>query len=342
MDFPKYSDLNVTSKTGINYIRTVVESSNSIFHEIHQENDIGVDAIIELIKNERPTGKMVAIQIKSGESFYASKKCVIPIDNHRKYWESHPLPMFGIVYVPSLNCAYWVDIKKQLLKQGDSSSIKFEPTKANTFNKQDFERVFVPLILKEMPSNFSFDEALELFRSENYDESFLGLLVLFRTHTDKNLTWDEFVNCLRNRPINDIPNMLPYILAHIPWHQDIWGGRDKITLEAREYAKKLFATFEKTDFVKLLQLIDDDGIARGTVGQNIEAIISSIQESINYLVEIIEDPSQPLEIRERASLIYAYKLQKVSLPILETLAKESDIVALIVQNIKEYGGVSLY
>jgi len=342
MDLPKYSKINVTSKTGVNRVRTVVETSNSIFHEIHQENDIGVDAIIELIKDERPTGRMVAIQIKSGESFYVSGKCVIPIENHKKYWKNHPLPMFGIVYVPSLDCAYWVDIKKQLLNQSDSSSIKFDPTKANTFNKQDFERVFVPHVLEEIPRGFSLDDALELFHSECYDESFLGLLVLFREHTDNNLTWDEFINYLRDRHVNDIPKMFPYILAHIPWHQDIWGGHDKITSESREYAKSLFASFEKADFVKLLQLIDDDGIARGTVGQSIETIISSIQKSMDYLAEIIKDANLPLEIRERASLIYAYKLRKASLSILEPMVTESDVVALIIQNIKQYGSVSLY
>lgn len=342
MDFPKYSETNVASKTGINYVRTVVETSNSIFHEIHQENDIGVDAIIELIKNEHPTGKMVAIQIKSGESFYVSGKCVIPIDNHRKYWENHPLPMFGIVYVPSLSCAYWVDIKEKLLENDTSSSIKFEPSKANTFNHQDFSRVFAPRILKEMPRGFSFSDAVELLRSKNPDESFLGLIVLFREHTDNNLTWDEFVSYLRGKSVKDIPKLFPYILAHIPWHQDIWGGRDKITPESREHAKKLFTSFGKEDYVKLLQLIDHEGVARGTVGQSIEAIISSIQESGNYLEKIVVDVNLPLEIRERASLIYAYKFRKSSLPLLESIATESDVITLLMQDIKKYGGVSLY
>ena len=93
MGLPKYSKRNITSKSGLNHVRVVVESCNSIFHEIHQENDIGVDAIIEIIRDERPTGKMVALQIKSGESFFIRGDCVIPSDNHQNYWYHNHLTM---------------------------------------------------------------------------------------------------------------------------------------------------------------------------------------------------------------------------------------------------------
>jgi len=342
MKLPKYSDKNATSKAGVNYIRTVVETSNSIFHEIQQDNDIGVDAIIEIIKNERPTGKMVAVQIKSGGSFFIGGKCVIPVDNHENYWVNHPLPMFGIAYVPDLDCAYWVDIKNYLSNNKGVSSIKFEPTKANTFDKRDFTRVFVPHLLKEMPRGFTFDEALRLFRSANYDESFLGLIVLFRTYTNRNSVWDEFISYFRQRNVSDIPKIFAYFLAHIPWHHDIWGGSDSITTESREHGRSLIASFGKADVVKLLSLIDEKGIGRGTIGQSVEAIVSSIPQSTAYLADIIRDDELDLRIREYASLIYAYKLRKASLPIIATIATKSDIVALVVKDLQKYGGIALY
>lgn len=62
---PKYLKTNSTSKAGINYVRTIVESHNCIFQKIDQENDVGIDALIEVVKNERPTGNFIAAQIKS-------------------------------------------------------------------------------------------------------------------------------------------------------------------------------------------------------------------------------------------------------------------------------------
>lgn len=38
---PKYSNSSITAKIGINYVRTIVEESGSLFHKIEQENDLG-------------------------------------------------------------------------------------------------------------------------------------------------------------------------------------------------------------------------------------------------------------------------------------------------------------
>lgn len=342
MGMPKYSERNVMSKSGVNHARAVVESCNSIFHEIHQENDIGVDAIIEIIKNEHPTGKMVALQIKSGESFFVRGECVFPIKNHAKYWSSHHLPMFGIVYVPSLKNAYWVDIKKYLAKNKETSTVKYKPTKANTFDAVDFKRVFVPTILEESPDGYSFEDSVELFRSSNYDESFLGLLLLFRLYTDKKETWDEFVTYLRQRNAEELPKIFPYFLAYIPWHFDIWGGNEKINDETREYGKKLFESLEKPEIVKLLLMIDEKGIGRGTVGQSVEAVISSLPQSKLYLTEIVNDDDMKLEIRECAATIFAYKWRLASFPTLQPLAHISSAISLIVSELKQHGRIALY
>lgn len=60
---PKYSNSSITAKIGINYVRTIVEESGSLFHKIEQENDLGIDGIIEFIQDGTPTNKSIAIQI---------------------------------------------------------------------------------------------------------------------------------------------------------------------------------------------------------------------------------------------------------------------------------------
>lgn len=342
MGLPKYSQRNATSKSGVNHVRIVVESCNSIFHEIHQENDIGIDGIIEIIKGEHPTGKMLALQIKSGESFFVRGECTIPTENHAKYWSNHHLPVFGIVYVPTLANAYRVDIKKYLSQNKEASIIKYAPTRANTFDVKDFQRVFVPHILEQPPTGFSLEDALGLFHSSNNDEAFLGLLILFREFTDNNKVWDEFVNYLRQTSAHNIPNVFPYFLAHIPWHPDIWGGKDKITSESRAYAKLLFESLEKAEIIKLLSKIDNKGIDRGTVGQSVEAIISSLPQSKMCLLEITLDKEIDVSIREYAATLLAYKWPQEIFPALETIAHESSTMDWIVSELREHGSVMLY
>ena len=55
---PKYKHTAITSKEGINFVRSMVESAGSLFMKIEQENDLGIDALVEFIRDERPLNKI--------------------------------------------------------------------------------------------------------------------------------------------------------------------------------------------------------------------------------------------------------------------------------------------
>lgn len=220
---PKYPQSAVISKLGVNFVRATVESAGCIYHKIDQENDLGIDAIIELVKDGIPLNKHFAIQIKSGQSFYSgqSNQCLIPVGNHFQYWTSYPLPVFGIVYIPFLKTGNWVNIKNYLKRRGQCSTIKFDRTRINIFDNDNFIKVFLPGILNGLPE-FSFEEAKALFNSANASESYLGLMILFHTAPNDLETWNSFIEFFRNREQSEIPPMLIYYLAHIPWHPDFF------------------------------------------------------------------------------------------------------------------------
>ena len=46
----KYPKTNSTAKIGVDFIRSIVNYNNCIFHEINADNDLGIDAMIEIIK----------------------------------------------------------------------------------------------------------------------------------------------------------------------------------------------------------------------------------------------------------------------------------------------------
>lgn len=308
MTLPRHSKSNVTSKIGVNFVRTVIETSSSIFTEIPQQNDLGIDGIVEIIKDEHPTGHCIGVQIKSGKSFFnlSNNECQLPVENHALYWSKYPLPVFGIVYVPERNCCYWVNIKTYLKNCPDSTQIKFSCTKTNIFDLENFNKVFMPFVIGSLPE-FEFDEAFDLFRSKNQDEKLVGLVVLFRKYSDRTIVWDEFMSYFRSEDENNISRTLIYYLAHIPWHPDIFGGRDKITPEIREYAKSLIRDFSVMEIIKLLSFIDENGIERGSIGQSVEAIISLIPNYKSLLREITKNEEVSMEIREWADVIRIYR-----------------------------------
>ena len=317
----KYLKTNSTAKVGVGYIRSIVDHHNCIFQEIDTSNDLGIDAIVEIVRYEKPISKFVATQIKSGKSYFNKKKnvCKIPVKNHFNYWTKHPLPVYGIVHIPEYGDAYWIDIKKYLKQNPTATVISFERTLANQINKDTFFTLFVAHLLSEVPE-ISNDFAKELFQSDKQDEFYLGLYTLYKRFADKDETWKLFVDYFKNQSTEYIPDFLIYILAHLPWHPDIAYFNGTMTNEAQEYGKSELRKFDKTEILKLLEFIDEENsIARGTIGQSVEAIISIIPNFKNYLKEIIEADNIELKIREFAATIYAYHLGTESLSVLKTI-----------------------
>src|ERR1017187_6131945 len=69
---PRYPQSAVTAKTGLNHVRATVESAGSVFIKIEQDSDLGIDALIDLVQDGKPLNRQLAIQIKSGQSYYDS------------------------------------------------------------------------------------------------------------------------------------------------------------------------------------------------------------------------------------------------------------------------------
>jgi hypothetical protein len=320
----KYADTIVTSKLGTNHVRSVVEAAKCIFHKIEQENDLGIDGLIEFTKDGVPQNKQIAIQIKSGQSYYNSQtnQCLIPVGNHFDYWTKHSLSVCGIVYIPSLNSASWVNIKNYLKQYGQCSTIRFVRSRTNIFDHTDFTKIFVPTIFKELP-DLSFEEAASFFHSKNPAENYLGLVSLFRKFPNNLEVWDWFIEFFRSKDVSDIPPSLIYYFAHIPWHGGIGYRGEKFNDETKAHAKKHFEDFSRADVIKLLAFIDEENmISRGSIGQSVEAIVSSLSKRDVLLIEIINDKAITMFIRECAALIFGYHKQKDSIPLLLMLSDQ--------------------
>lgn len=82
-------------------------------------HDVGIDGQIEHCTPEGlPTGRVVAVQAKSGSSYFkqSDERGVIfhPKERHRKYWESFPLPVILFLYDPGEDRGIWTDARQQL------------------------------------------------------------------------------------------------------------------------------------------------------------------------------------------------------------------------------------
>lgn len=345
----KYNDKIKKGKLGVNYVTDIVDRCECYFNKIEQENDIGIDGIIEFTDDSIPTGKCIAVQIKTGESYVNRRKneCIIPIENHYKYWNNYCMPVYGIVYILDANLAYWVDIKQYLddnrsnIESGKLNIIKFKMKSINKFDIESFNKYFKCDVKNTLPE-ISYEEASNLLESENIDEIYIGVNSLAIRYADKKETWDKLIDVFRKNTDYDLTSEIIFYISYIFGHGDLWGQLN-FSKESKQYAKEIINKLNINEVIKILNVIDENGIERGTIGQCVEAIVSNIDNSDKLLKEIIKNEDLEEQTINSAIAILAYSYpEKFKLAISRNEIERDWYVELIIDSFEEYGGFDLY
>lgn len=111
-------DIERTERMGVYACAEAFERNNFIFRE-QPIADYGIDALIETKEGNSATGKMIAIQIKSGESYFKEEDgdyVVFRIDGrHRSYWINHSLPVIIVLCSSTKNEYIWERVSSETL-----------------------------------------------------------------------------------------------------------------------------------------------------------------------------------------------------------------------------------
>ena len=103
-------------RLGIYKCGQICEKIGYIFRE-QTICDYGIDAIIERKDEKYPSGKLIAVQIKSGDSYFKEMKedkVVFRGENkHYNYWLNHSLPVIIVLYSPSEDKLIWESFNEQ-------------------------------------------------------------------------------------------------------------------------------------------------------------------------------------------------------------------------------------
>ncbi|MGG3509832.1 DUF4365 domain-containing protein [Paenibacillus lautus] len=118
-----------------------------IFRE-QPTQDFGIDAHIEIHSGLEPTGKLIALQIKSGPSYFKEENdenLIFRGDmRHLKYWKKHSLPVLIVLTDIQNHICYWQQVTDDKVEIISDKSWKIEVPKKNKLNEQakyDLERI---------------------------------------------------------------------------------------------------------------------------------------------------------------------------------------------------------
>lgn len=112
---------NHTENIGIGICKVIAEKNNWFFRE-QPVNDIGIDAHIEYIDSADKPKQLLALQIKTGNSYFNEKKDGSVIfrdidDRQYVYWTMNSLPCIIVLYNPDTDLCIWQKLSKDTIQK---------------------------------------------------------------------------------------------------------------------------------------------------------------------------------------------------------------------------------
>jgi hypothetical protein len=124
-----------TERLGVSAIDHFFSQQGWLFRE-QTTHDYGIDAHVEIVEREQPTGKLIALQIKSGMSFFKEETADSYVfrtnDKHMAYWVGHSMPVVLILYNPDTKTAHWSQVNRESI-ESTGKKWKIEVPKADMF-----------------------------------------------------------------------------------------------------------------------------------------------------------------------------------------------------------------
>ncbi len=144
--FPKVEDNYFQERQGVYKVASILNNLELIFRETPNA-DVGIDGMVEFIEGNKATGKIIAVQIKSGSSYFLHETDkyykFYPKDKHKIYWETFPIPVLLLLHNPTDDKVYYTDARF-FLKNKENINSKFISIQKNNIlnNKNDLFYTF--------------------------------------------------------------------------------------------------------------------------------------------------------------------------------------------------------
>jgi hypothetical protein len=318
----KYSKSKTTGKAGVLYVDNIVNSQGSVFRPVHQEDDFGIDGFIELVKSEMVSGQLIAVQIKTGDSYLSKDRQHFEVDvdeRHLEYWRNFMVPVILVCYSPSTKVAAWVSIRDFIESEEYHGRIpikKIDVPFYKEFNEQALSngiaglahaRADERLLIRCADMCLSLDANIRRqgFQILAYHPDSRGLKITCLLA--KQFILDEDIEIAK-----DALFTLGYGVGRIRWS---FNPTNKDEVEITQYAAELCSHLNQEEIRKLVELVDNEeefGGPQSLAERCFDVLSCCFETAIPVLEKIVSDNTQPMRRRANA-LYYLYECNDESL-----------------------------
>ncbi len=340
-------------------VEEILEGAGLVVQPIDTDNDIGRDAWVELTEGAAVSGSVIAIQVKSGPSYFHLGRWGIPgSEEDFSLWRETSVPMFGISHNPADGSLRWANLSHAAARNGAGEEgaldelivdAKFGKRAVVTpdENRLDVDPLrFVSAAMKavrhsrglpaaQLLSNDPSTVEIGIFDSfalgRQTPEAFLLLAALLTRMPDEN----------RALAIRTIA-----MATHHPdifWTESNWIP-SAITVEVE---RALHWTNDDVSMLLGFVVEDENGMGRGSFGQNVYHVLrldSMLDARLHWL---FDDRRTDREKRVWAAAILLY-LSDSPLDQLDELLDRAPEMASdeffreVVRNVREFGFIDLF
>ncbi|MGW6932147.1 DUF4365 domain-containing protein [Lentzea sp. NPDC054927] len=117
------------------------------FRSLDGDDDYGLDALVEIGRNREMTGRLLALQIKGGRSYFDRPAPLgwwhYPTTAHVEYWLNCSLPVLLVMYDPASEQCHWQLISLDTLTQTSKGQWKLLVPRAQVLDETAIEPLHV-------------------------------------------------------------------------------------------------------------------------------------------------------------------------------------------------------
>jgi hypothetical protein len=133
------------ASAGVTHTQLAVEDELGWLFREQPTEDYGIDAHAEIVDGEDVRGRLLAMQIKSGNSWFKEPGPAgwwfRPDAHHVEYWLDHSLPVVVVLYHPKTKLCHWQLVNRDTLVETSTGGWKLLVPEANVLD----ESATVPL-----------------------------------------------------------------------------------------------------------------------------------------------------------------------------------------------------
>jgi len=113
---PRYSS---TEQIGVHAVGHLFASEFGWIFREQPIADMGIDAHVERVDGDGPTGQLIGVQIKTGKShFHPTESGLVYYGSptHLDYWLGHALPVVLVAHLPETQETFWVQVTAEAVE----------------------------------------------------------------------------------------------------------------------------------------------------------------------------------------------------------------------------------